>query len=268
MEQTGRRTKAFRSFARSIDRAYALVDIIQRGGLQAIAEQNMAADHLSQQVAGIDMATLAALNGEAREAANAAAPQTTVAEMNQVAERAQTIADVAIETTPQVLLIYAVTLFENYLEQVTLAVVGSRPHLLSGPEQAKYAAGRGANPAKLAGQDVAARLHALLFNARWDWIGEELFDRGLGIPFAQICQHAQTSPAELDRVKAVRNIHLHNQGKVDRQFRERVGDPTLRLGDDYPLTAAYLVDVNPKMYLTALGIDMVVAAKYPTALTA
>jgi hypothetical protein len=71
-------------------------------------------------------------------------------------------------------------------------------------------------------------------NQRIDVLGDEVLERMLKIPFSTICTAAQTSPGELDKAKAIRNIHIHNRGFVNIRNRDRIGG--VQENVHYPIT--------------------------------
>ena len=103
-----------------------------------------------------------------------------------------------------------------------------------------------------------------LANRRIDVIARDIFEARLGVPFSAVCTAANTSPQELDKAKAIRNIHVHNQGFVNRRNRDRIGN--VDVGSFYPITTDYLIEIKDKAYLSALGLDIASTSLYPNLL--
>lgn len=76
------------------------------------------------------------------------------------------------------------------------------------------------------------------------------------------------SPVATDQMKEIfetRHIHIHNRGKVSRQYLRSIKDSKLRLGHYKSITRSYLRNSIDLMIKTAQYIDKEVQTKYFTA---
>lgn len=140
------------------------------------------------------------------------------------------------------------TKFEAYIQDLIVSVSQDRPTLISLPENAKE-------------EDVKNKVASLISNKPIDTLGEQSLEKMLNLPFLSICAAAATSPKELDRAKAIRNIHIHNRGFVNLRNRERIGN--VEIGDFYPVTWEYIKDLKEKIRFVCFGLDKAVITLYP-----
>jgi len=154
------------------------------------------------------------------------------------------------ETTPNVLFLFLMTKFEAYLEDIAVLICQDSPQLV------------GLRTGSLE-DEVRERINALFYQKRLDQIGG-IFNTELNIPFADICNAADgCTLGELDKAKAIRNIHIHGRGRINARFRHRIGDRSLRDGDYYPITTEYLNDLKDKICLLSWGLDIWATCRYP-----
>jgi len=258
-------TTAYRAFEHNISQAFLLADVIRRGGL-LLAEKVLATGNdLTRAVAGVDMATVAAMPEASKSRLDQAASSVDEAAMQRVVQEAEEFERLANDTAPQVLLAYMAAAFEAYLGDLALLICYTEPTFATATERGLASVkgdGQPRSPAMI--QDIGGRVRNLFREGRWDRIGLGLFEQGLALPFTAVCARAKTTPHELDRAKALRNLHIHNRGMIDRAFIKRVGDLTLRVGDYHPVTADYLVAMKDKVFFVVLGLDLVAVDAYPT----
>ena len=251
MEQFGRRTREFYNFSSDLDQAFLLAQALSRAGLTALGEVGNHVNCLVQNVAGVTAEQLAAMTNEEKMQISARASADENEQIEQLLRQAEEYQRLGNETAPTILFIYVITKFEAYLEDITSSISYTRPELLSLPS--------GANEDAI--QEEVAQL---LANRRIDVIARDIFEARLGVPFSAVCMAANTSPQELDRSKAIRNIHVHNQGFVNRRNRDRIGN--VEVGSYYPITTDYLIEIKDKVYLSVLGLDIASTDLYPNIL--
>ncbi len=155
------------------------------------------------------------------------------------------------DTTPNVLFIFLMTKFEAYIEDILVSISIARPSLVALSEGD-------------AEQLIRDQVTRLINNQRIDDIADRVFEQRFHIPFARICIAAKTSPNELDRAKAIRNIHIHNRGFVNARNQARIGN--LEVGEYCPLAIEYIIDLKDKIFLTCLGVDKMATILYPETL--
>lgn len=246
-----RKTRAFQSFDRSFQQSVALAQVISRGGLATIEDHVSHANTLSEEATGVDLLTFQAFPEEQRREISDRVTADAAARLEQIANELAPVAALG-SVASEILFIFLVTIFEAYIEDILTTIYQQRPDLL------KRIAGRQKDG------DIRERVHQLLNFKRLDYIGYTILTQNLEIPFDKICKSANTSSAELDIAKAIRNIHIHNQGKVDKRFLERTQLTTLQVGDLYPVTIEYLLDLKDKIYFVAFRVDMLAIAQYST----
>jgi hypothetical protein len=144
------------------------------------------------------------------------------------------------ETVPSILFIFLMTKFEAYLEDILITVCQVKPSLFSLPVGSTE-------------EEVRDEVGRLINNQRIDAIFDRVFEKQLNIPVTLLCKVAKTNPKELDKAKAVRNIHVHNRGIVNKRNKDRIGN--VNENEYFEITGHYLKDVKTKTFLTALGID-------------
>ncbi len=258
MAQYGPRTLAFRSYKLSMDGAYDLADIVRRGGIQKLQESLSKGDALTQHLAGLSLEEFNALPATEKVKFTAQVSSEVTQQLGQLAANVSTTAYTTAEkTVPHVLLILLVTVFEAYLEDVASAIYAVKPTLLDALEGKTLA-----QKNRIAGKRTEDRVHEAFYAKSLDWIAVHIFEDSLSIPFTDICESASTSPAELNKAKAIRNIHIHNSGLVDATFIKRTGDTSLAEGAYYPITVDYLVEMNKKMFMPCLGVDLTATSLY------
>jgi len=169
----------------------------------------------------------------------------------------ESVVTLARETVPAVLLTYLINVFEAYWEGLAVAIYRAYPHLIEASEAALPIR----PPTRP--QDVDERTTRLFWGQDYQRVAEAIWDQGLGLSLSTICQAAQTSPQALDRAKAVRNLHIHNAGRVTQKYIDRTGDQTVTVGDKLPVTIEYAVETMKKMYAVAIELDAAAIAAYP-----
>jgi hypothetical protein len=258
MRNLGTTSVAFQDFKDEMDGAFELADIIRRGGLQKLKEYQDFGNVLTQQLAGLDMGEFNRLSDKEKARYNSLASSEDTQKMGQLAQEVEVIVRSANKTVPHTLFIFLVTVFEAYLQNIATAIYQSDIALLDQAEGVQVAQRN-----QVARRSVAERVNRLFQGESLDYLADEIFTKSLNIPFVQICQAAKTSSTELDKAKALRNIHLHNSGRVDQKFKDRINDQSLVVGDYYPVTMDYLLEMKDKMYLPVLGVDTFVMKLYP-----
>lgn len=240
-------TKPFQDFKKSFDQSVLLTQLIGRAGLDAISEQREDADSLIRDVTGLNLDAFAELNEEARRKVSGSAQPDDVERMEEVYETVQPLLHLATHTTPHVILVFLMAIFEAYLQDIVLMIVEAEPSLL---------------PRK-PGEPIRKTIDREFFFHKGMSDVNTKFNLRLKIPFDLACNKANTSPSELDQAKVLRNIHLHNGGRINQDFIKRFGDSGLVLDDYYPITMDYVTDIKDKVFLTAMGVDLLALTHYP-----
>lgn len=170
--------------------------------------------------------------------------------------RLENVNTLARDTAPAVLLTYLITIFEAYWENLVLLICHAEPSLLDRLE-------REVRQQTKAGTGIEERVRMLFQNRRYDTISAAIWEAGIGIPFATICHSANTTPSELDRAKALRNLHIHRQGRADRQYIERVSATSIGVGDPVPIPIELAVATMHRLRTVALHLDRAAVARFP-----
>jgi hypothetical protein len=152
------------------------------------------------------------------------------------------------ETDPNILLILLMTKFEAYVEDIAVLICTDSPHLVD-------------LQAETSDEDIRTKIKKVFFRKRLDQIAD-FFNEQLGIFFIETCKMAKTSPSDLDKAKAIRNILIHNRGRVDNNFKKRFGDQSLVTGQYFPIHMSYLDDLKNKIFLVVWGLDIFATRKY------
>lgn len=173
---------------------------------------------------------------------------TDLSVLNDLKKQSEEYLRLGKETVPNVLFIFLMTKFEAYLEDIIITISQVKPNLIS------LTTGATEN-------DIRDKTAKLINKQRIDIIANDVFEKRLNIPFSLICQAAKTDPKELDRAKAVRNIHVHNRGFVNNRNKDRIRNA--KENEYFEITMEYLNDVKTKAFLTALGIDSVAIQQHP-----
>lgn len=227
MKDCGPRTEALVSFCHDLDQAFLLAKLLSRSGKAEVTQLIAEARELQQNAAEFDMAKATGF-----------------------AKAADKYLRLGKETTPNVLFLFLMTKFEAYLEDIAVLICQDSPQLI------------GLRTASLE-EETRQKINTLFFQKRLDQIGA-IFKTQLNIPFADICNAADgCTPYELDKAKAIRNIHVHGRGRINARFRNRIGDQSLRDGEYYPITTEYLNDLKDKICLLSWGLDIWATASYP-----
>lgn len=242
---------AFQSFNNDLEQSFLLASTLSRAGISALNDLKAHLDSVTQQVAGIDAETLSTMTEEERIKSCMGASEEDNAKLDQFRKEAEGYMRLGRETAPNVLFIFLMTKFEAYIEDIIVTVCRARPSLNFLPEGATE-------------DEVRNRVGTLIANQRIDAVGEDVLERMLNIPFSTICTAVQTSPREIDKAKAIRNIHIHNRGFVNRRNRDRIGGVEENVY--FPITMEYLNDIKNKIFLSCLGIDKLVTTSYPEVL--
>lgn len=250
-------------FRRNLDQTFLLARLLEDAGLRHLGTVLQRGNQLSERVAGVDMRAFTELSGEDQASVDQRVTSTDERSMAEILEYAEQGNQLALETVPRVLLIFLVTAFEAYLEDL-LKVVGGIDHAaIASAEQGMTLVGGRIVARKRAASSTVAERVAAVMHSSWDKIITGAFEQGLGWPIVAICTAANTSPRDLDRIKVVRNLVVHRAGTVDAEALQRLNDATLSIGDRYPLDINFLNAAKDKLFFLALGIDIIALAHYP-----
>jgi hypothetical protein len=187
MQNVGPRTEGLVSFCYDLDQSFLLAKLVSRSGKTEVNQLMKQALELQQIGAECDMPKAIEFQKEAAR-----------------------YLKLGKETTPSILLLFLMTKFEAYLEDIGVLICQHSPHLIGLRTVTTE-------------EETRQRVNTLFRNKRVDQIAE-IFKEQLRIPFAETYSRAEgCTPRELDKAKAIRNIHVHNRGRVNGSFRKRVG---------------------------------------------
>ena len=229
MKNVGHRTEALVSFCHDLTQAFLLAKLVSRSAKAEIKQLRDDALGLQQNPAECDMA-----------------------KATQFKQEADKYLKLAKDTMPNVLFLFLMTKFEAYLEDIAVLICQRAPDIIGLPTTSSE-------------EEVRGKVHNKhLYGKNLDKVGE-FFKTQLNIPFAEICGAAQgCTPRELDKAKAIRNIHVHGSGRVDSKFKTRIGDQNLRDGEYYAVTNEYLNDLKDKTCMLVWGLDIWATSNYPS----
>lgn len=248
------RTQLFQSFTNGVESdSVLLAQAVGKGGEQ------MLIDLIKPVISVVDLAQIKKLvdSGELVRLVNTKIKGQ--AEKIELLKEAEAITRLPTETTPFMLLVFVVTKFEAYLEDLIFTILLAHPELSS-----KDSPQLRVNKTSL--EETMRKEANNEFKKRWDALLNDFFISKIGLPVNQILHSAKTSGLELDRAKSVRNLHIHKKGIVDKAFLTRVQNSNEKEGDYLPIAIEYVQDIKDKMYMTALGLDVLVVTKYPDVL--
>lgn len=228
MPLVGAETEALRSFKANMEQAFLLAATVRRGGCMTLLNPWTFAYAIAKH-------------------------DTT---------RQSALVTLARETVPTILLTHLITVHEAYWEALALAIYQAHPHLLPVAETAMRQFAPRYNPPQ-APATTDDRVGSLFRKRRYTYLAVAVWEQGLNLPFSAICRGARTTPQGLDRAKAVRNVHIHNQGLADADFIQRTGDPTINVGDPIPVTIEYATETMRKLYAVLLDLDAAAINAYP-----
>ncbi|MEW6212081.1 MAG: hypothetical protein AB1631_27240 [Acidobacteriota bacterium] len=247
MKQFGQRTTAFRSFNNDLEQSFLLAGAVSRGGISAMKDCMSSLDSVIQKVSGVDAEAIGKMTDEDKVKVCLGASEKDIAKLDSLKKEAEQYLRLGKETVPVVLFVYLITKFEAYLEDIITTACQTNPSLISLPLNADE-------------EEVIAEVGKRI-DKRVDEIGEDVLEKTMQIPFSLICKAAKTTPKELDRAKAIRNIHIHNRGFVNKRNQKRIGNAAM--GEYVPISIQYLIETKDKIFLTCLGIDKAVIERYP-----
>jgi len=227
MKEYGKRTEGLVSFCFDLNQSFLLVKLVSRNAKAEIQQRMSDALELKRRGADADLSKAIELQ-----------------------KQAESYLSLGRDTMPSILLLFLMTKLEAYLEDIAVLICHQSPHLIglggaSTEEETRY------------------EINKLFSKKRLDQIAE-LFETKFNIPFSETCKCAEgCTPRELDKAKAIRNIHVHSQGRVTPNFRKRTGDQSLKDGEFYSITIEYLNDLKDKICLLVWGLDTLATSIYP-----
>lgn len=248
-------TEAFQNFYRSLKDSYILIDIISEGGNIITERHNTELKETLEEVTKVNIDDLLKLTDEDKEKLYLQAADNGFDKLYNMAEKADGLQRIGRETVNYILLIFLVTIFEAYVENLLISVFSNRLELI---EWLNNRGGKGKKPH----EPIETRIKKLLYAKSLSDLAIEPFKEPLKISLTSLCCKANTTIQELDKAKALRNIHIHNQGLVDDKFRIRIGDPTLKIGEPYPVTIDYLTDIKTKILMIVFYLDREFVEKF------
>lgn len=262
-DSTHRSTAPYESFRANFDQAFLLARLIHDAGMVEVRGVLDSTDRVVSRVSGLDVASFVALSDKAKAALDARITRDDEREMAAESSRTEPVAQLATTTVPQVLLIFMVTIFEAYLEDLLRLICSTNPLLLDAAERGlAQASGKNPPQGKALTRDTEKRIREL-FAVGWDHIIPGVFGQGFGLAVVELCTAAKTTPQGLDRIKVVRNLYVHRGGIINRKALDRLGDSRYTIGERYPLDYAFLVSAKDQLFFFGLGLDMLATAKYP-----
>lgn len=227
MKNHGRRTEGLVSFCYDLDQSFLLAKLISQSAKTEIGKRMNEALELQKLGADCDLSKAIDFQKEADRYLR-----------------------LGRDTTPSILLLFLMTKFEAYLEDLAVLIGQECPQLI------------GLRPAST-DEETRQEIHKRFARKRLDQIAE-IFEKQLNIPFSDTCRCAEgCTPRDLDKAKAIRNIHVHGRGRVTPNFRKRISNQSLKDGEYYSITMEYLMDLKDKISLLVWGLDILATTLYP-----
>ena len=167
----------------------------------------------------------------------------------------QAQANLGVITAPRVLFVLLMTMTEAFLVNMVGAICATDSNFLPRAEDEMRKIRVTWRPSK--SNDDIDRVHQLFYGTSLEQL-TEMLDTALDVPFRNLCQKGHTTPEELEKARQLRHLHLHRQGIIDGKFQKAWDDPnnpSLKIGDRFPITYQYLSEIKDKIYDTATEMD-------------